>query len=239
MQTVSSLEQLKTLPLEERIRWYIPERLLTSLPIVEYEEPLVNLWVVLKQSGVTVVLKPINQSAGAEMLLRQGAAERLAQAATKIFQESKGERALKITDAFRPLAIQRKYFEEIKEKIRQEEGLDGRPLWERVTQFIADPDLCPPHSTGGAVDCTLINIRSGEEISMGTAVDTVDDRSNTWHDSLSATERDNRQMLIQAMTAAGFVNLPSEWWHYSFGDQYWAAFLGKPYAIYGSIEKFN
>jgi D-alanyl-D-alanine dipeptidase len=41
--------------------------------------------------------------------------------------------------------------------------------------------------------------------------------------------------LIDAMRAAGFVNYPTEWWHWSYGDRYWAYLLGKPAAIFGAV----
>ena len=37
-------------------------------------------------------------------------------------------------------------------------------------------------------------------------------------------------MLYNVMTAAGFTNLPSEWWHYDYGDNMWAQLTGgKPF----------
>lgn len=39
------------------------------------------------------------------------------------------------------------------------------------------------------------------------------------------------------MTSAAFVNYPSEWWHWSYGDKYWAAMLNRPYALYGFVDE--
>jgi D-alanyl-D-alanine dipeptidase len=30
------------------------------------------------------------------------------------------------------------------------------------------------------------------------------------------------------MCGAGFVNYPPEWWHWSYGDKYWAFISGRP-----------
>ena len=43
--------------------------------------------------------------------------------------------------------------------------------------------------------------------------------------------RDNRRLLYNVMTAAGFTNLPSEWWHFDYGDGMWAQ-LKNENAIY-------
>jgi zinc D-Ala-D-Ala dipeptidase len=32
------------------------------------------------------------------------------------------------------------------------------------------------------------------------------------------------------------VNYPTEWWHWSYGDSYWALTTGAPAAIYGPID---
>ena len=38
------------------------------------------------------------------------------------------------------------------------------------------------------------------------------------------------------MHEADFTNLPSEWWHYDFGDQLWAHYSGNGVARYGPAE---
>src|SRR6202034_170784 len=94
-----------------------------------------------------------------------------------------------------------------------------------ATKYVAKPEGAPPHSTGGAVDVTL---RSGEggELDMGSTSDDTPLRngSRNYMHSRMITEiaRQNRAMLAAAMVDAGFVNYPAEWWHWSYGDQYWA-----------------
>ncbi|WP_243737176.1 M15 family metallopeptidase [Halomonas ventosae] len=43
-------------------------------------------------------------------------------------------------------------------------------------------------------------------------------------------------MLYHAMRGAGFSNLPSEWWHYDFGNQLWAHYGGHPQAHFGPAQ---
>jgi D-alanyl-D-alanine dipeptidase len=38
------------------------------------------------------------------------------------------------------------------------------------------------------------------------------------------------------MRATGFVNYPTEWWHWSYGDRYWAYALGKRIAFFGAAS---
>jgi D-alanyl-D-alanine dipeptidase len=101
-------------------------------------------------------------------------------------------------------------------------------------------DNPPPHSTGGALDVTIRTIKTGEPLFMGSTFDDPFPISMTEHFEInsgdpSTTEmaRAHRRLLYWAMTEAGFVNYPNEWWHYSYGDQEWAAQTGSPFAIYG------
>jgi hypothetical protein len=46
-----------------------------------------------------------------------------------------------------------------------------------------------------------------------------------------------RIILCTALDAAGFINYPAEWWHWSYGDRYWAFQGSKPAAIYGTVQR--
>lgn len=45
--------------------------------------------------------------------------------------------------------------------------------------------------------------------------------------------RRNRDLLAAALDAAGFINYPAEWWHWSYGDRYWAFQTSRETALYG------
>ena len=53
-------------------------------------------------------------------------------------------------------------------------------------------------------------------IDMGTGFDCFDARSHTLDARITGAARDNRLLLRQLMTDAGFVNYSNEWWHYDF-----------------------
>lgn len=98
----------------------------------------------------------------------------------------------------------------------------------------------PPHSTGAAVDLTLRHIESKELVSMGSLFDEPTPLS--YPDALESTNADTaelqnarayRRLLYWTMHKYGFTCYPYEWWHYSFGDQEWAARTGAPRALYG------
>jgi len=59
---------------------------------------------------------------------------------------------------------------------------------------------------------------------------------HTFAGGLSETQKSNRMLLREAMMNAGFAPFNGEWWHFSYGDREWAAFYGKPNAIYSQVE---
>lgn len=76
------------------------------------------------------------------------------------------------------------------------------------------------------VDLTLCN-ENGEYLDMGTKFDEFGGRAWTNHfEEIEHDDkvRDNRRLLYNTMIEAGFTNLPSEWWHYDYGDKFWAYF---------------
>ena len=81
------------------------------------------------------------------------------------------------------------------------------------------------HNTGGAIDLTLS--KNGKEINMGTNFDYFGEKAWTNYFEINENNEDiknNRRILYNLMIEEGFVNLPSEWWHYDYGDKVWSYF---------------
>ncbi|MBR0796203.1 M15 family metallopeptidase [Bradyrhizobium jicamae] len=95
------------------------------------------------------------------------------------------------------------------------------------------------HSTGAAVDLTLVDLtadNSGKfdpakdyadctapaaarapegSIDMGTGYDCSDTRAHTASSSITPLQRRWRNTLVAVMSGQGFVNYSKEWWHFS------------------------
>lgn len=154
---------------------------------------------------------------------------------------------LHVHDAWRPRAVQAFFYERwlpAELRLRRPE-LSGEALQTEVARYWAKPTDDPrspaPHSTGAAIDLTIV-WADGEPLFMGSMFDDASAISATEHFeqrvsadwSFSADEaRANRRLLYWVMTEAGFANHPDEWWHYSWGDQMWAQIMSQPMAIYG------
>jgi D-alanyl-D-alanine dipeptidase len=59
----------------------------------------------------------------------------------------------------------------------------------------------------------------------------------TGYRDLPAEARHNREVMAAALSEAGFVNYPTEWWHWSYGDRYWALATGAPSALFGPWDR--
>ncbi len=98
----------------------------------------------------------------------------------------------------------------------------------------------PPHSTGGAVDVYLIH-ETGQLVDMGIEVkDWMEDKdgalSQTDSHHISAKAQLYRNIMSKALSSVGFINYATEYWHWSYGDRYWAHLTGQSHAIYGTVE---
>lgn len=97
----------------------------------------------------------------------------------------------------------------------------------------------PPHSTGGAVDVEIVDdhgkvLDYGMEIREWSAVDPK--LCAPFCPSLTEAARHNRNQLAQLMECEDFAVYEHEWWHFSYGDQYWAYSKGHSFARYGTCQ---
>ncbi|MEX0267658.1 M15 family metallopeptidase [Leptolyngbyaceae cyanobacterium UHCC 1019] len=169
--------------------------------------------------------------------VRQTVLERLFQAQAALQKQQSGWR-LQIFDAYRPLSVQQFMVDYTFKIVVAEAGLDAATMTEaerqrvleQVYEFwappLVDPATPPPHSTGAAIDLTLVD-ETGTPVEMGSDIDELSPRSypNYFAKSIARDEQRyhaHRQLLCQSMEAAGFLRHPKEWWHFSFGDQLWA-----------------
>jgi zinc D-Ala-D-Ala dipeptidase len=169
--------------------------------------------------------------------LRQGVVARLAQAQTCLQQFQPGWR-LQVFDAYRPVAVQQFMVDYTLAQVLVDRGWDAAQITleqrqealAQVHQFWAMPNpnplTPPPHSTGGAVDLTLVDVM-GQPVEMGSAIDELSSRSYPEHyiglaDPAAQQYDRHRQLLNYCMSQAGFERHYHEWWHFSYGDQLWA-----------------
>ena len=150
-----------------------------------------------------------------------------------------------VLDAWRPHALQRALYDLYARQILETfhlENASPAAQREKIAAFVSLPSedrMRPPvHTTGGAVDVTLTD-ETGRFLPMGTDFDDFTEKAHTdyFERYPEETVTRNRRMLYAAMRAAGFTNLPSEWWHYDYGDAFWAYYTGQAARYAGCFKK--
>jgi zinc D-Ala-D-Ala dipeptidase len=132
-------------------------------------------------------------------LLRREAAAALADVARALADSGLG---LKVFDAYRPVRATVAMVEWARRTGRQDLFRDG---------YISSRSR---HNLGLAIDLTLIDRASGQELEMGTPYDTFSAAAHTANATGVAAA--NRARLVRAMSRAGFANYEREWWHFSY-----------------------
>ncbi|MCQ4162308.1 D-alanyl-D-alanine dipeptidase [Roseomonas sp. GC11] len=89
-------------------------------------------------------------------------------------------------------------------------------LWHAVEdkRFVSDPRAGGLHPRGAAVDLTLNDIASGQDLPMGTGFDATLAESAHGHAGVPVEDQRNRALLLGLMVAAGWEPYLLEWWHY-------------------------
>ncbi|MGI5271135.1 M15 family metallopeptidase [Nonomuraea sp. CA-218870] len=201
---------------------------ISEVPVDECGEPLVDL----RTLEAVRVDGRLADPEGAFAHVRLSVADRLIAAQTRLPRTLR----LLIVEGFRPAPLQRRYFaESVAAHLAGHPGWDERRAHVEASRYVSPPEVAP-HVSGGAVDLTLCTA-SGVEVPMGTQVNATppesDEACYTGFPGISPEARRNRDVLGEAMTSAGFVNYPTEWWHWSYGDRYWAFSTGSRSARYG------
>lgn len=168
--------------------------------------------------------------------IRRGLAARLVEAAMRL----PAPLSLKILEGHRSPGAQQAIIARYEGELREAyPALDRSELARLSSRFVA-PLGVAPHVAGAAVDLTLVD-RDGVELDLGTPVDATPEQSDGAcyfaAENVSEDARARRTLLAEALGAAGLVNYPTEWWHWSYGDRYWAVMTGAPHALYGPVEQ--
>jgi D-alanyl-D-alanine dipeptidase len=191
----------------------------TAVPVRDVGEPLTEL----------------DESFGhSRALVRASVARRLVLARDELPQGV----GLRVIAGYRTAAAQRAIISSYAAGLRIAHPAIGAAELERLTSRFVAPLAVAPHVAGAAADLTLVD-SAGRELDLGTPVDATPEQSEgaCYFDApqVSGLAQANRDLLARVLRGAGLVNYPTEWWHWSYGDRYWALMTGAPAALYGPV----
>ena len=121
--------------------------------------------------------------------------------ALKKIQENLAKEGLgiKVFDAYRPYSVTCRFWKLIGDE-----------------RYVANPAKGSGHNRGIAIDLTVIDLKSGKELEMGTDFDDFSDKAHHTYTQLPQQMLNNRRKLKKIMEDAGFISFETEWWHYSW-----------------------
>lgn len=96
--------------------------------------------------------------------------------------------------------------------------------------MLSDPDKeGSAHNTGNAVDVSLYDLETGEELEMISTFDEPSMRQYSSYAGGTSKQRFLRELLQKEMELAGFKGIEMEWWHFEYQpDKKWAKLNIKP-----------
>lgn len=219
---------------------YIADPEILAIPIIESHEEMLDL---KKQNELQFGPPPETPLTEPHYtLIRKTVYEKLCQAQKDLPNNWR----FRIYEAFRSIEVQKMLFDQeyqlVKnkspEKSEAEIFHEATRLASPVINFDGTKNI-PPHNTGSAVDVEIID-KNGRVIEMGMQAkdwQIVDPNLCMTHcENLDKAIQKNRDILFAVMSAHDFVNYPTEWWHFSYGDRYWAFHKNKSHAIYGAVK---
>ena len=135
---------------------------------------------------------------------------------------------LKVFDAYRPASAVKHFVlwgledTDIRMKPFFYPDLDKEELF--MKGYIASRSS---HSRGSTVDLTLLDMKTGKELDMGSPFDYFSEVSHPDYTGITKEQYENRMLLRNAMIRNGFEPYDCEWWHFTlrnepFPDTYYA-----------------
>ncbi|MBS3904362.1 MAG: D-alanyl-D-alanine carboxypeptidase family protein [Simkania sp.] len=210
-----------------------------AIPIKECGEPLVDL---RQQTYIAFGPPPERPDNICYTKLRKTVYDKLCQAQDLL---PKGIRFC-LYEGWRSLDLQNELFQSMYENNRNTQPhLTPQELFIETTKLVSPLVLLdgsrniPPHATGAAIDVYLIG-PDNAPLNMGILLDQWSSdhggRLSCTHSSYIDQEaKHHRHIMTSALSQVDFVNYPNEYWHWSYGDRYWAYHRQASHAIYNVI----
>jgi len=136
----------------------------------------------------------------ARAFLQRPAAEALVRAEHELEASGYG---LIVHDGYRPWYITKIFW-------------DATPRAQKI--FVANPAKGSKHNRGCAVDLSLYDLKTGEEVEMPSGYDEMTTRAYANYAGGTPDERARRLVLRRAMVKQRFRVNPKEWWHFDYVD---------------------
>ena len=187
--------------IKETPKYSVQEKYLMEMGLVDISPLDSSIIIALKYSTTDNFTKKVLYDSIQNAYLHPIAAEKLIKA-QKLLKEKNPELSLIVYDAARPLSVQKKMYDVVQNT--------------RYKAYVANPSRTGLHNYGIAVDLSICNLK-GEPLDMGTPFDYFGKEAGITNEPAYLTKKqiENRNLLREVMTKAGFLTIRGEWWHFN------------------------
>ena len=151
------------------------------------------------------------------VIITEQAAHQLKKVQTELLKKGL---SLKVFDAYRPQeAVNHfvKWAKVLSDTLMKQEYYPKVPKSQLFNQgYIASKS---GHTRGSTVDLTIIDVKTGKELDMGSPYDFFGVQSHPLHSNLSKEQKENRMLLRKVMLENNFKPYENEWWHFTLRNE--------------------
>jgi len=167
----------------------------SSLLLIDLEEHIPGVVMDIRYAGTDNFTGTKIYSAP-KAYLRKEAADSLLKIQQELNRDGLG---IKVYDAYRPYSATLYFYEVYPD-----------------TTFVAAPWKGSIHNRGCAIDLTIVNTKTGDELVMPTPFDEFSEAASHDYIPTDSIALANREKLLRIMERYGFEKYSHEWWHYNF-----------------------
>ena len=214
---------------EQKYRQHIQQ--LPTISIKEDHSPLISL----NESGFNLIFEP-SIIKDHKYMVREAVFDKIGRISKRLDKEDK---TLIIRSAWRSFEHQRLLWEERVDSLQKEYPKKQIEEIEELVSYFTAPPNKSMHSTGGAVDALIYDLKNDCVMRFGTNDGlkiNLNDKCYPYHPYITPEAKNNRKLLIDLFEEEDFVVDLKEYWHFDYGNVTWAIEKGKEHAIYGIIE---
>tara|TARA_R110001632_G_scaffold14337_10_gene48457 strand:- start:3630 stop:4298 length:669 start_codon:yes stop_codon:yes gene_type:complete len=161
--------------------------------------------------------KPIDGYIKNTLIISTPAAKALKKIQSKLVQFGL---SLKVFDAYRPQ-------QSVNHFVRWAKVMNDTLMKQQYYPTTAKKDLFrldyiaakSGHTRGSTVDLTIVDLKTNEELDMGSTYDFFGTASHPFFENLTKNQRSNRLLLRNIMLEAGFKPYSKEWWHFTLKEE--------------------
>ncbi len=208
------------------------KQLVPTITIKDDNSPLISL----KKSNFNLIFEP-SVFKGYKYNVRESIYEKIGRISKILDKQNK---RLIIRSVWRGFAHQKLLRDRRVKIIKKDYPNKSLEEINKIVSYFIAPEEESMHSTGGAVDALIYDLKKDSVMDFGNNVGLHLELNKTcypFYPDITPQVRKNRKLLINLFDEEGFVVDPKEYWHFDYGNAIWAIEKDKKYAKYGIIKK--